>query len=150
MQIVPKFTEGLATEFVKYTLSYTDFSVAAANNTINLMLIPPKGYYIQGIIKPTASFEGGGATYVNITVGSPTVGASGLISGGDILAAPADTAFYQGGGGNGTPELLRLFSFGASEQVTVGLDSDVNLDTLTQGAVDIYLKFGQLPQEQSA
>lgn len=130
---------GSAVGWVKYTLDYTDFSDATLTKTLDLSAIAA-GRIIEGVIAHhTAAFTGGGATSVQLNAGNSKDGVNQYLTNIDVIAAPASDLFAR------TLDLyLGPVDFASDYQFRVQLVSDVNLDQLTAGSVDVYFKMKDL------
>ncbi len=123
-------------QWVKYTKTFTDFSTAALTNSLVLFSLPA-GSTADVIIHHTAAFTGGGASSVVLNVET----ADFLLTGAVVLSAPTDVADV-------AVDLDGTYSsinFATARDVLATLVADVNLDQLTTGSVDIYIKYATLP-----
>lgn len=121
----------------KYTVSATDFTAAATSEDIELFSLPAKGVIHEVIIKHTTAFSGGGAASYSVSVGvagNPAKYASAF----DVFQAAADTTFQASFSFN-------MENFGATTSVRIRAVSDVNVDDVNTGSVDVYVRTSQLP-----
>jgi hypothetical protein len=127
-----RFDENGAGGFIKKTFTFTDFSIAATSNTINSIPLP-KGYIItQRTRKIITAFSGGGAGSAELQTG---------LSGGtlDAQGSPDNISVFTGAAVVANAPVFQDNS-DANQQITETLTSDVNLNTLVAGQVDIYYK----------
>ncbi len=137
--IVPDITP----KWTKYTVTYTDLAAASMTNDAPLtpaLAIGPKQYVSAAVIKTSVEFTGGGATSYGVTVGSVVSGFSSLGVGYDAFLTASDTNFTVNGG---SPPYI--YDFGASTPMRIQATSDVNLDQITQGSLDVWVLISTLP-----
>ena len=122
--------------WTKFTISYTFFAAAATTQDKELFLLLGNEV-IEGVsIVHTAEFLGGGASSYDISIG--LVGNLTQITSLWDVFAPTDQSYIQD-----TNVLDRVNT--AARSIRLQAISDVNLNTLTQGSVDIFVKIGTLP-----
>lgn len=114
---------GTPNTVVTYSKTFADFSTAAMTNTLALPVVPA-GYLVMfAVLNITQIFSGGGATVANIT---------SSINSGAIPTGSGDGTVVS------TSTIVVDFADHVDRTNAITLDSDVNLDTLTAGAVDLY------------
>lgn len=119
---------GGGAQWVKVTKSYTDFSVAALTNSVALASLSNNQIVTKVIIKHNTAFSGGGATAVTIRLADND---GDITSNFNIFQTPGATVLQVTSSDRVNFNGLNL---------TMEVESDVNLDTLTAGSVDIYYK----------
>ena len=122
--------------WTKYTFVYTDFAAASTFFQIELRLLAANEVIEGFIIKHTTPFAGGGATGANLRVGTAADN-NRFVGVFDVFQAAGDTVFD-------VTNILEYVS-GAPESIKLGLGSNVNTNTLTQGAATVWVKIGTLP-----
>lgn len=131
--------ENLQAKWRRFALPHTLFTgFGALNGDVEIIEIPIIGVLEHVIIKHTTVFVGAGITTLKASVG--VVGdLTRYLSQFDLLAAVADTTFDQ--------EIMQeLFDFGAVKSVRLQLTATgANLDQLSGGSLDIYVKDSVLP-----
>jgi hypothetical protein len=122
--------------WAKYSLSYTDFSVAAGSNDIELFSLPSLDVVEAILIKHSTAFSGGGAASYTLSVG-----VSGDL---DEFAIPFDT--FQAVGDT-VFDLSNVVDYvsAAVTSIRINAASDVNLDQLTAGDVEVYVRTSSIP-----
>lgn len=131
-----------ALAWVKVTLGFADFAAAATSNEIEAHSLPARGVVHAVVLKHTTAFGGGGAGFVTASVG-PNGNETIYLNAVPVSNAVADTTFWR----NFSPDTTsnELFTFGAATSIRCVLTSDVNLNLLTAGSLDVYLLVSQLP-----
>jgi len=126
----------------KYTRTFTDFSNAALSRDIVLATLTEKQAVCGVIIRPTTNFSGGSITSYRISVGIGTGSNAGQVlaspfeCGQGVLSSTGQESFgimYLGDFVNPYPVYARALTVGG------------NLNTATNGSVDIYLFTLDLP-----
>jgi hypothetical protein len=122
--------------YVKYTINYTDISVAADNTTVTLFSLPAKSFP-QVLVHATTKFAGSGG--VSLTV---LIDTNGFVSASGLETDPvADFSI----GTSNIPDAASNMSFTLPKDLNVQFSADTNLNNLTTGSVDIYVKVTTLP-----
>ena len=119
--------------------SHTDFSVASSSNTIAIFSLPPGAILSHAVVKHQVDFLGGTISSYTMqlasgmgTIGSPlTVDATNPHSGTSFMDA---SEFTQG-----------VYDFDNTNPVTLTATCDTTLDQATQGVVNVWLVWDQLP-----
>ncbi len=137
-------TAGGGATWVKFTKTYLDFAVAAMSHNSTIFTLAPFDVIHCCVMRLTTRFSTGTPRSFPMTVGdanhSPTYWCSGLQTDQPVTG----TTFASGVGG-GTPTEGPLdFSGGVAVYAQV-TNFAVNLDTLTQGEVDIWFLVSTLP-----
>jgi hypothetical protein len=121
----------------KYTIDYSDFTAAALTEDIELFSMPAKGMIKYVLISHNTKFDG-----PSCTLCKANVGLSGDLkkysSDFDAFSTPAD----------GNYQMVEIFDYPSkisSTSVRVSIESDVNLNTLTQGQLEIHVMWSLLP-----
>lgn len=127
--------------WVKYTLPVAAFSAASLSNDILVTTVPVRGIVKQAFAKHSTAFSGGGATTVLISFGSTVNSSNGLITDTEVTVAPASNVY------NFNTGLSNLWAqdFVATEEIRAYMVSDVNIDTLTSGSIDLFVRFELIP-----
>lgn len=129
-------------KFRKLTFSYADFSDASTTKSLSLLAIPAGSLIEYIIVHTTLEFSGGSNTTVSVSVGSDLLNPTDLISSYDVSTAnpvsPVNSATYP------TAGILPGLNFDA-HTTSITLNTDVSNDTLTQGTLDVYIKYSVLP-----
>lgn len=120
-------------KWVKYTVTYTQFSTAALTNTITLFNLPAGGV-VQGVkIKHSVTFNSLNNDTATMSVGLFGDSVSRYASVFDVYQDVGPTAFQTSNNfdsqDSGSPTTIT---------VTLTIDND-NLDQLTQGSADIWV-----------
>lgn len=125
--------------WVKITKSYTDFSVAALTNTINIYTIAAKGFIHSSYVVVNTEFDGPSAGKATIGIGSA--------SDGNIVKYMNEVSIAYGNTtmAESYNPLIGMESLQSEKFITATLTSDINLNALTQGSVSIYLLISKLP-----
>lgn len=121
--------------WVKYPVAYGAFSAAGLTANTTLFTLPAKGVIHAVHIDPTTAFAGGlvaSATLSVGTAGTPTKYCTALSVFSVALQTPQQTI--------GVESMSAGTAIVATAVSTVGL-----LNTLSQGAADIYVMWGVLP-----
>lgn len=114
--------------------SYSDFSGAATATAITLFQLPPAGVIEACKIKHSVAFTGGGASAVVIELGT-AVDPNKYAGQFDVFQATGSTAYH-------VVNRIGGESHSIETAIPVKLSADVNLDQLTAGKVEIWVKFG--------
>lgn len=123
--------------WVKYTKAYTDFSYAGTSYSITLLSLLAKELIHGVVIKHGTPFNGGSITTYTLEVG---------ISGDESKYATAFDVFQAAGDQVGKSYLnFGLENFGSSSNILVTARASHNLNTATQGAVEIWVLKSTLP-----
>lgn len=133
--------------WTKISKSYTDFSTAATSNTITLLAGVAKRYVHSVIIKTTTAFDGPGLALYNLDVGFTGL-PSNYVNTYDGLAAASDTNYLLNdlsGYIGDQQEMLPGATFAATDIVIRAISFGIDLDEVTDGAVDVYLLLSTLP-----
>ena len=119
------------------TVTHSSFTAAAVAQTINSSYTLPAGWVVTGIVmNPSTTFSGGSIATYTISVG-------GTVSGNTSAFAPATNVFT--GAPTYSKSIASVESFSSGSIVTLSASSTGgNLNTATQGSVDIYLLVSQL------
>lgn len=120
--------------WIKVEKTYSDFSVAAKTNSVTVYTLPVGGILLAVKMKTSAAFSGGGATYVDMRLGisgSYNYEKGYFDPGMDLMLAVADDSFNY-------TAVQKATSYGATAAVIATVDSDVNLNTLADGAVGFW------------
>ena len=121
-----------------FTFSYTDVKAASTTNTITLFPLPAKSKVIAGTVKASVAFSGGAISAVTMSIGG-TVSVTDFMTAFDIQQAVGDTVYSDmtantSGGTMAAQTVSAVFT-------SVG----ANLSALTQGTVEIWVLWSQLP-----
>ena len=119
------------------TVTHSSFTAAALAQTINSSYTLPAGWVVTGVvINSSTTFWGGSIATYTISVG-------GTVSGNTSAFAPATNVFT--GAPTYSKSIASVESFSSGSVVTLSASSTGgNLNTATQGSVDIYLLVSQL------
>lgn len=117
----------------KYTVDYTDIQTAATTNTATLLSLPAKTLIEFVIIKHSTAFAGGSISALTVDVGDAT-DADELIAAFDVVQAVAEGASQIT-----SAPYIGAFASATNIVATFTATGD-NLDQLTQGSVDIWIK----------
>ena len=122
----------------KYSFTYDEFSTAGLTNDVEITSLAAKGIVEQAVIKSTTLFAGSGITDLSASLG--VTGSLDLyLPSYDLLAAVGDTNFQQA-------IVDQLHNFGSATSIRIQLTAvGANLDQLSAGGVDVYLKTKVLP-----
>jgi hypothetical protein len=130
-----KTLNDAVSSWTKYTVTYAQFSTAAATNQVVLANLPAGTVFEAIVVNSTAAFTGGSISAYTIDVDASPVS---LISSYDAFLAPTTTASGQG--------IYGVANFQSpTSLIATANSSGGNLDTATAGSVDIYVKFQTLP-----
>lgn len=123
--------------WVKISKTYLNLSTISLMNDISLFTLPVAGVIHAIKIKHSNSFTGGGASFYKVSVG--IVGdLDKYISPFDVFTPSTDDNF----------EISNSFqseSHGFTTDVRLSVESDVNLDTINTGLVDVWLLVSRAP-----
>lgn len=132
---------GSAPEWLKVAShSYVDFSIAGPSNQIILgagVSLAARQSASAVVVKVTTQFAGPGLGSAAIDVGK-TGTDNWIIGGVDGLAVPGNTVFDYASG-------LWISNWGAGTGLKTTLTCDINLNTLSAGAFDVWLVRSQIP-----
>lgn len=121
----------------KYSFNYTQFSVAGITQTINVAAIPA-GYAITALVlRLTSTFAASGLATANIDVGNDLTSANAYTS-YNALTTTSGTSFSV------SSTNLGPVNFTGSQEITVTVSADVNLNTLTDGEFDILVQLQKI------
>jgi hypothetical protein len=127
------FNPTLITE--RFIVTYSDFSEADGETTIDLMPLA-KGSIVRGVrIKQTTAFTDGAACTATLEVGSKVIADTDLFASAyNVAAAPADTTAQMSSG-------WKAGTY-AADILTATLKTSVNTNTLTAGVaiIDVALE----------
>jgi len=131
--------EGASASWLRFSFPHTDFTgFAALTGDIEIASLVAKGLIEQIVVKHTTLFVGSGITSLKADVGI-TGDLTRYLALFDLLAAVADTTFNQSISNE-------LHDFGAVTSLRLQLTAvGANLDQLTDGDVDVYIKISTLP-----
>lgn len=155
----PSSTSGSSTQaWTKISKSYTDFSIADTTKQVNLMTLAASTLITHIIVNVTTAFNDGGVNSAYISQIGATPAQEGWFFGaiGNLSAAGQVSASGSNAGktndlaaalNNGTLTYggAKFFSMVSSTTVTINVDASVNLNTMTQGAMVIYILTDTLP-----
>ena len=120
--------------WTKYSLDYTDFSTAATTNDIELLSLPSLDVIEAILIKTSVLFDAGTTYTLSIGVSGDT---NRFVIPFDVAQAVGDTVF----------DITNVLDYVSAAVTSIRIEavSDANLDTGTQGAVDIYVRTSSVP-----
>jgi len=125
--------------WTKVTVGYASMSAAATSKTILLHTLAAAGDISDVVIKASTVFAGTTTLTADVTVSGNNV-----ITSHDLKAAVSGTNFaavYR----DDSP-YLKVWDFGSTTAINLVVTSTgANLDQLTQGSVDVWLKIASLP-----
>lgn len=130
--------------WVKRSFTYDDFATAATTNEIELWQIPPGGMVHAAVVKHSTAFAGGSIHAYSVSCGKPGGNPgddTNLLTTFNVFQAVSGTTFaYSTGTDSDPPYPLFMQNFGTSYSLSIyAACSGGNLDTATQGAVDVWL-----------
>jgi len=128
--------------WVKYTLTFDQFTDPTTSHTLNVVNVPAGSIVEAWVVHPTIAFGGGAITDVVYSFGNDL---NGLIytTNTELFTAPSDTVYTNEG-------LFTPIDFGASHFIQFQANSTGdNLDQLTAGSVDVFIKFKDLNADAS-
>jgi len=128
-------------QWIHFSISYTDLATAATSNQVTLYTLPIKGVIQGAMLHETTAFNdsGGPSAMTSYTIAIGTAADYELVlSNTDVFQAPSDTLSY-------SSNIVDAPNFAATTNIVLTVNSDQNLDTATQGAVDIWLYVATLP-----
>jgi hypothetical protein len=140
-------TSGTGT-WTKYTKTYSDLSAAAATNDIELFSLAAKTVIHAVVIKSTTQFSGGTISSYGVSVGiAGDLDKYSEVEGGtathEVGGAVSDTNFGLGSKAGG---YFGMENFGSATSIRLrAVSVGGNLDTATQGVVDVYVLTSTLP-----
>lgn len=130
------------TSWSKHSFSYTDFAVASTTDDAIIVAIPTRGVVEQLLLKTSTAFAGAGITVLDATIGSDTAGPGSFLGTADLLGAVTGTNYQA----NWVVNAIPSGDFTVGENLIVYLTATgANLDQLTQGAFDVWVKTQRLP-----
>ncbi len=136
--VTPAKITGLGIpSWVKYTLSYSDFSTAGTSNSITLHSLIAKQVVHAIIIKHTTAFSGGSISSYKVKVGV-SGNTNKYATEFDVFQTVTDTT-------GETYMLLKMEDFGGAVNLLATATASHNLDTATAGSVDIWVFKTTLP-----
>lgn len=126
--------------WVKYTISYADLAAADTVNDIELFQIPAKGVIHAAVMFQPTSFSGGGCGFYVVSLGIAGQ-LERILSEVDVFAE-SDPTLY----GSVVVNYNKLIvSMTTPTSIRVSAISDVDLNLLTAGSVDIWVQQSVLP-----
>lgn len=129
------------TQWLKFSVSHTQFQTAGTTNNITLFSLPAKTLILKTVIKQSASFTGGAISAYTLSVGITGTLAKYLAA-FDVFQAPGATVFAA----SSTSIAQTLENFEASTAIKIAATSTMaNLNASTAGAADIYVLTSLLP-----
>ena len=133
--------EGAIAKWVKYTVSESDFTAAAASESITLFSLPAKGV-IEGIyVKHNTAFSGGAVADYTVEIGISGDTAK-YVPAFDVFQAVADTAAAR----SGPHQVLELEAHtGATNILITARCATDDVADATAGSVDVWVKYAVLP-----
>lgn len=130
--------QGSLPKWTKITKTYSDFSIAALTNSIEILSLPAKGVIHAVKLKHSTLFSGGTITTYTISIG--IVGSlAKYITASNVKATVGDLVQYVSST-LGTEGNAAVTSIKATAISTLD-----NLDEATQGSVDIWILYSVLP-----
>lgn len=134
----------LGNGWVKYPFAFGAFSDPSTTKTLNIVTLPP-GWDVEGVIfHLKTNFTGGAITDVTADVGNDLQGGNFYLNAMELFTGASDVDFFRAADSQVGP-----VDFGTSHQLTVTLNSvGDNLDQLTSGAFDIYVKMKDLNNDR--
>jgi hypothetical protein len=122
---------GGAPSWVKYTKTFSDFSLGALTNTITLFTLPAGGIIHFNKIKHSVAFSGGSITSYVISMG--IAGSETKYAGPfDVFQVVGNTTFQ-------VAEGIGSESHSAGIAITVTATASHNLDTAAAGSCDFWV-----------
>lgn len=129
---IEDFSSG-STLLDKYTISYADIAAAALTDTETILSLASKTVIEYIVVKHTTLFSGGSISALTMDIGDGT-DADELLAAYDLTAVVADTAWE-------SVSTVYIGSFASATNIIATFTAvGDNLDQLTQGSVDIYVK----------
>lgn len=140
------FSSGATLGWQKYTFSYTDFAVAAVDAFVTVKTLAAGEIMEFCVIKHSTQFvSGNGATLVTakIRFNDTDHSLSGEL---DVLNAvgTAPSINYTATSMTDSGGLIYSISFSGTDTIDLHLNSDANLDGLTAGDIDVWIKTSKL------
>lgn len=122
-----------ATLLSKYTIGFADIAAAATTDTESFLTLPEKTVIEYIVVKHSTAFAGGSISALTVDIGDAS-DADELLSGFDVFQAVADAA-------REIVSCVYIGAFSGSTNIiaTFTATGD-NLDQLTQGSLDIWVK----------
>lgn len=124
-----------STLLAKYTLAYNDSDIAVASTsaTSTILSLASKTVIEYIVVKHTTAFSGGSISALTLDLGDAS-DADELLASYDLTAAVADSTFT-------TVSTVYVGSFASATNIVATLTATGdNLDQLSAGSVDIYVK----------
>lgn len=143
--LVPTDLAGVSglTTWSKGTLAYTAFSASSTSASAIALTLPARSYVLALMIKHSVQFTAPGIFSCSANVGWQSPMYQDWIFGYGVNTAPSNTTFSTSSapptGSNAVP------GFASPTDVRVHLSSNVNLNTLTAGSLDVWVLSGVLP-----
>lgn len=129
--------------YTKYTFSYTDFSDVTGLKTINIGGPISNTNIDSVIVHHTTSFTGGGTAIAVLEIGTDVSTLSSIILDWDLFTSTSPSYVADSISQAAASQTSKRAYFG-TQQLIATLETDISNDTLTQGSVDIYVKYSQL------
>lgn len=128
-----------AAVWTKYIIPYTSFTAAALTQTIEFFILPAKGVIEAVMLKSTTAFSGPSLTAYAALIG--IAGDTGKYSNSYDVFAAVNAANYQSFTASHSVE-----DFVAATSIKITATSvGANLNTVTAGALEVYVKWLTLP-----
>lgn len=121
--------------WTKITKTYADFSIAATEKQLTIYTLPVAAILLATKVKCSVAFAGGGAAVVDLRLGitgSYNYERGFFFSGCSLMEAVAGDTFWYS-------TVSKACSHTATTAFIATLNSDVNIDTLAAGSVDVWL-----------
>lgn len=117
----------------KYTVDYSDIAAAATTDTETLVSLPQKTIIEYIVIKHSTAFAGGSVSALTVDVGD-SADADRFISAFDVMQTVGEAA-------SETVSVIYIGAFASATNIilTATATGD-NLDQLTAGSVDVWIK----------
>jgi len=117
----------------KYTISYSDIAAAAPTDTETFLSLPQNTVIEYIVVKHSTAFAGGSISSLLMDIGDGT-DADELLAAYDVMATVDDTA-------NEVVSTVYIGSFASTTDIIASFTAvGDNLDQLTAGSVDIWVK----------
>ena len=124
---------GTVGGWYKYTVAYTDFATAATTSADSTVVSLGNGGLVHYVkVNTTTGFTGGGASTCTIDVGTTSGTPTEYVNLGNVFAATTTTP-------SGTYTGPDFLTENASTPILARIICDVNCNTLTAGAADIWM-----------
>lgn len=125
--------------WVKITKSYTDFSIADLTKTITIYSLPAKAFIHEAYIYVENAFDGPDITLATASIGSDSFGNISKYM-KEVSVILVNTTLE-----DSYNPFIGMESMSTAKDITATVTSDINLNTLTQGSISIYLLISKLP-----